>query len=93
MLFTIAPALLYTLLSLLLSHSTAKSIISTFADANCQESITSLDGPNGYPNGTCTDFRRSGTYGSFQVVGLDAGCAGALENNGSTTGTGADLVQ
>jgi hypothetical protein len=58
------------------SFINAKSIISTFSDANCQASIESLDGPNGYPNGTCTDFRRSGTYGSFQVVGLDAGCSG-----------------
>jgi hypothetical protein len=69
------PALLATVIYFSsLVH--ARSLISTFADANCQESITSLDGPNGYPNGTCTDFRRSGQYGSFQVVGLDAGCAG-----------------
>jgi hypothetical protein len=57
-----------------LTHAT--STISTFADANCKDSLVSVDGPNGYPNGTCTDLRGTGTYGSFQVVGLDPGCTG-----------------
>jgi len=70
-----ARRMLLAALPLILPLASAKSIIATFSDTNCQESITSLDGPNGYPNGSCTDFRRSGTYGSFQVVGLDAGCA------------------
>lgn len=54
------------------------SQIALFTDNNCQDSYKGLDGPNGYPNGTCTDMRRSGEYGSLQVVGLDSGCAGAL---------------
>ncbi|KAJ4406569.1 hypothetical protein N0V91_004511 [Didymella pomorum] len=51
------------------------SQIALFTDNNCQDSYKGLDGPNGYPNGTCTDMRRSGEYGSLQVVGLDPGCA------------------
>lgn len=56
----------------------AASQIALFTDDNCQDSYKGLEGPNGYPNGTCTDFRRSGEYGSLQVVGLDPGCAGIL---------------
>lgn len=54
----------------------AASQIALFTDQNCQHSYKGLEGPNGYPNGSCTDIRRSGEYGSLQVVGLDAGCAG-----------------
>lgn len=56
----------------------AKSQIALFSDDNCQESLRGIEGPNGYPNGTCTDLRRNGAYGSFQVVGLDPGCTGML---------------
>lgn len=56
----------------------ATSQIALFEDDNCQESLRGLEGPNGYPNGTCTDLRRNGPYGSFQVVGLDPGCTGML---------------
>jgi hypothetical protein len=55
----------------------ATSQIALFSDTNCEHSLRGLEGPNGYPNGTCTDLRRNGPYGSFQVVGLDPGCAGA----------------
>ncbi|KAH6629716.1 hypothetical protein C7974DRAFT_472440 [Boeremia exigua] len=58
----------------LASCAAAASQIALFTDTNCQDSFKGLEGPNGYPNGSCTDFRRSGTYGSLQVVGLDAGC-------------------
>lgn len=56
----------------------AASQIALFTDSNCRDSYKGLEGPNGYPNGTCTDIRRSGEYGSLQVVGLDPGCAGTL---------------
>ncbi|KAF2996908.1 hypothetical protein E8E13_005803 [Curvularia kusanoi] len=62
-------------LALFAATVSAASQIALFTDANCQDSYKGLDGPNGYPNGTCTDIRRSGSYGSLQVVGLDAGCA------------------
>ncbi|USP75180.1 hypothetical protein yc1106_02454 [Curvularia clavata] len=54
----------------------AVSQIALFTDEHCQDSLRGLEGPNGYPNGTCTDLRRNGPYGSFQVVGLDPGCTG-----------------
>ncbi|KAF1930196.1 uncharacterized protein M421DRAFT_24793, partial [Didymella exigua CBS 183.55] len=64
-----------TALLTLASGAHAASQIALFTDDNCQDSFKGLEGPNGYPNGSCTDFRRSGSYGSLQVVGLDAGCA------------------
>lgn len=68
-----SPFLLLTLLGL--PHPTlAKSQIALFSDTNCQNTLRGVEGPNGYPNGTCTDLRRSGPYGSFHVVGLDPGC-------------------
>jgi hypothetical protein len=57
----------------------ATSQIALFSDSNCQDSLRGLEGPNGYPNGTCTDLRRNGPYGSLQVVGLDPGCTGARQ--------------
>lgn len=57
-------------------HCCGASQIALFSDTNCQDSLRGVEGPNGYPNGTCTDLRRSGPYGSFQVVGLDDGCTG-----------------
>ncbi|KAF3051855.1 hypothetical protein E8E11_009896 [Didymella keratinophila] len=41
----------------------AASQISLFTDSNCQDVYKGLEGPNGYPNGSCTDIRRSGEYG------------------------------
>jgi hypothetical protein len=69
----------FTPLAVLLTLTTcvrAASQISLFTDAECRDSYKGLEGPNGYPNGSCTDIRRSGEYGSLQVVGLDPGCAG-----------------
>jgi hypothetical protein len=51
--------------------------IALFSDTNCRDFLRGLEGPNGYPNGICTDLRRNGPYGSFQVVGLDPRCTGA----------------
>ena len=67
---------LLALLAVLTALVSATSHVALFTDAHCQDSYKALDGPNGYPNGTCTDMRRSGEYGSLQVVGLDPGCAG-----------------
>ncbi|KAJ4989606.1 GPI-anchored protein [Stagonosporopsis vannaccii] len=63
----------------------AVSQIALFTDANCQDSYKGLEGPNGYPNGSCTDIRRSGTWGSMQVVGLDPGCAVTIYVNDPET--------
>jgi hypothetical protein len=43
---------------------------------SCTASLRSLSGPNGFPNGTCTDLRRNGPYGSFHIISLDPGCTG-----------------
>lgn len=67
------------------SVSLAASQIALFSDGNCQNSLRGLEGPNGYPNGTCTDMRRSGEYGSFQVVGLDPGCTVTIYVEDTTT--------
>ncbi|KAH7076710.1 hypothetical protein BKA63DRAFT_288161 [Paraphoma chrysanthemicola] len=64
---------LFTSLSLIQS-AFAVTQIALFSDSNCQNSLRGVEGPNGYPNGTCTDFRRTGSYGSFHVVGMDPGC-------------------
>jgi hypothetical protein len=72
------PNLLFVTLIALAARVFATSQIALFEDDNCQESLRGLEGPNGYPNGTCTDLRRNGPYGSFQVVGLDPGCTGTL---------------
>ncbi|KAH7086900.1 hypothetical protein FB567DRAFT_54884 [Paraphoma chrysanthemicola] len=58
----------------LLQTALAVTQIALFSDSNCQNSLRGVEGPNGYPNGTCTDFRRTGSYGSFHVVGMDPGC-------------------
>lgn len=70
--------MLRLLLAAVVSLAQATTIISTFSDASCQDSLRSLDGPNGYPNGTCTPLATSGTYDSFQLVGIDPGCEGML---------------
>jgi hypothetical protein len=66
------------LLAALTTLVEATSHVALFTDAHCQDTYKALDGPNGYPNGTCTDMRRSGEYGSLQIVGLDPGCAGTF---------------
>ncbi|EFQ87841.1 hypothetical protein PTT_16493 [Pyrenophora teres f. teres 0-1] len=67
------------------ARALAASQIALFTDGNCQNSLRGLEGPNGYPNGTCTDLRRSGPYGSFQVVGLDPGCTVTIYAKDTTT--------
>lgn len=69
----------------LVSWVQAASQIALFTDENCQDSYKGLEGPNGYPNGSCTDIRRSGTYGSLQVVGLDPGCGVTIYMNDPET--------
>lgn len=72
------PTAAYMLI-VLLQHGSlvgSTSSIATFSDENCQNSLSSFDGPNGYPNGTCSRLERSGKYGSLQVVNLDDGCSG-----------------
>lgn len=61
------------------------SQIALFTDTNCKNSLRGVEGPNGYPNGTCTDLRRSGEYGSFQVVHLDPGCGVTIYVDDPTT--------
>lgn len=70
---------LLLLITTFAARAWATSQIALFTDGNCQDSLRGLEGPNGYPNGTCTDLRRTGPYGSFQVVGLDPGCTGARQ--------------
>ncbi|KAI8938900.1 hypothetical protein NX059_004757 [Plenodomus lindquistii] len=65
--------------------SQCASQIALFTDDSCKNSLRGMTGPNGYPNGTCTDLRRTGPYGSFQVVGLDEGCAVTIYKNDTTT--------
>lgn len=56
-------------------HSLSSNI-ATFFDGKCKNSDQNLNGPNGYPNGTCTLLDRKGPFESFQVVDLDPGCTG-----------------
>ena len=66
----------FALLLLALRYALATTNIATFSDAFCKDSYRDLDGPNGYPNGTCTMFQAIGDYTSFQVVNKDPGCNG-----------------
>ncbi|KAF2446353.1 hypothetical protein P171DRAFT_430516 [Karstenula rhodostoma CBS 690.94] len=51
------------------------SSLATFSDEKCLNSLEGIDGPNGYPNGTCTPLDIKGpAWKSFQIVGLDHGC-------------------
>jgi hypothetical protein len=77
----VRTALVPTALLALAAGAAAASQIALFTDAHCQDSYKGLEGPNGYPNGSCTDLRLSGAYGSLQVVGLDPGCAGTSVSN------------
>jgi hypothetical protein len=56
------------------------SDLATFNDRKCAASLDSINGPNGYPNGTCTALNVK-TSQSFQIVGLDPGCAGELSSH------------
>lgn len=77
-------SLLFVALTLA-SYAQGASQIALFTDENCQASYKGLEGPNGYPNGSCTDIRRSGTFGSLQVVSLDPGCAVTIYVNDPST--------
>jgi hypothetical protein len=56
--------------------SVLASNIATFTDSACKNAYKSLKVENGYPNGTCSPLASEGSFGSFQVVGLDIGCTG-----------------
>lgn len=64
--------ILYNLLFLSLVEC---SNIGTFKDKTCSKSLDNYNGPNGYPDGTCTPLHLQSQQ-SFQVVGLDPGCQG-----------------
>lgn len=51
------------------------SYIETFRDKTCVTSLNNFNGPDGYPDGTCTSLNLKPLQ-SFQVVGLDPGCTG-----------------
>lgn len=55
---------------------TLGSNVAIFEDGKCKDSKQNIDGPNGYPNGTCTALDKKGSYKSFQIVDLDDGCTG-----------------
>ncbi|KAF2798848.1 hypothetical protein K505DRAFT_414074 [Melanomma pulvis-pyrius CBS 109.77] len=63
-----AILLLFSVFNIVIS-----SDIATFQDKKCSASLDSINGPNGYPNGTCTPLVLKSTQ-SFQIVGLDKGC-------------------
>ncbi|KAH8697275.1 hypothetical protein BGW36DRAFT_378354 [Talaromyces proteolyticus] len=70
------------LLTLFASNALA-TVISTFSDDSCKDSYKAFNGPNGYPNGTCTPFRSNGAFGSFQVAQEDSGCGVTIYGNDS----------
>ncbi|PGH12345.1 hypothetical protein AJ80_06755 [Polytolypa hystricis UAMH7299] len=66
----------YILLLCSLIHITiGTTTISTFIDVECKQSYDSFDGPNGYPDGLCTELKKNGLIGSFQVIQQDPGCS------------------
>ena len=78
-----AATLLLPLLALWLRYcvfQVAASTLSTFSDTQCQKSLQSLPGNNGYPDGLCTNFHQQASvqYSSFMIVQLDDGCSGTF---------------
>ncbi|KAF2438969.1 hypothetical protein P171DRAFT_502090 [Karstenula rhodostoma CBS 690.94] len=71
----------------LLLYTTFASNIATFEDQKCKESKENMNGPNGYPNGTCMPLDKKGSYKSFQIVGLDGGCSVTLYGKDSDPGS------
>lgn len=73
---------LFKLISLaVLAHfvaQTASTGIHIFTDTECTQSLNNITGPNGYPDGKCTNFSEwaPSKFLSFQVVDLDPGCNG-----------------
>ncbi|OCL05611.1 hypothetical protein AOQ84DRAFT_355893 [Glonium stellatum] len=60
--------------------------IETFSDDACQKSYRSINGPDGYPNGTCTHLDSQGPFSSFQVVQEDNGCTVTIYGNDTIPG-------
>lgn len=50
-----------------------------FEDSDCEQSLNSIAGENGYPDGVCTDIQGSasisGQFQGFMFTVLDAGCS------------------
>ncbi|KAH9861792.1 hypothetical protein J1614_011545 [Plenodomus biglobosus] len=82
--FRLTPVFIFIILTFT-PFTQSTSQIALFTDESCKDSLRGMTGPNGYPNGTCTDMRRSGPYGSFQVVGLDEGCTVTIYAKDTTT--------
>ncbi|KAH7050993.1 hypothetical protein B0J12DRAFT_699080 [Macrophomina phaseolina] len=72
--------LLMLLLALFASVVSANSYISSFSDSGCTQLLAEWDGPNGYPNGSCTSLRKQAQaeIASFMITGLDEGCTVTL---------------
>ncbi|KAF4543646.1 uncharacterized protein LTHEOB_345 [Lasiodiplodia theobromae] len=70
MLSTSARACAVVLLVRLLCVVSATSYISSFSDAACTQLLNEWDGPNGYPNGSCTSIRTKaqGQVESFMIT-------------------------
>ncbi|KAK7527977.1 uncharacterized protein IWZ02DRAFT_141876 [Phyllosticta citriasiana] len=93
------PPLFSSLLLLLLllalpSSVFAASTIATFYDDACKESYSGFSGPDGFPNGTCTNLNQAngGAFKSFQVVELDPGCAVTIYDNNTSQGPCSPVV-
>lgn len=65
-------------LVLLLVTAVEGTDVSTFEDGTCSTNLNNFNGPNGYPDGSCTPLNILPGQ-SFSVVGLDPGCSGNLE--------------
>ncbi|OJD31572.1 uncharacterized protein BKCO1_4600016 [Diplodia corticola] len=72
--------------ALLVQFALATSYVSSFSDASCTQLFNEWDGPNGYPNGSCTSIRTKaqGQVTSFMITGLDEGCTVTLYANDGT---------
>ncbi|POS69596.1 hypothetical protein DHEL01_v212011 [Diaporthe helianthi] len=66
--------------------STIASSLTTFSDANCQQSKTRIAGDNGYPDGFCTKIAEvaGSPYQSFMFTVLDEGCTPTIYLSDST---------
>ncbi|KAF4538207.1 uncharacterized protein LTHEOB_10977 [Lasiodiplodia theobromae] len=61
--------------------------ITVYKDSECLVSQDNINGPNGYPDGTCTLLRDRVTsnFSSFQVVDLDEGCGVTIYGSNSNS--------
>lgn len=59
-------------------QGTRASSWAIYEDADCQTSVNTIPGENGYPDGVCTDVAESaanyGTYKGFAFITMDTGC-------------------